>query len=98
MVSCNTQTSLEGTIVLAACDKELIGQTFEEGELNINVSEIYYGGEIITIEQFAEKLEKCHIANLVGERVVNKAKELGYVSEANIITIQGTPHAQVFSL
>ncbi|MFH1450441.1 MAG: DUF424 family protein [archaeon] len=98
MVSCNTQKSFEGNIVLAACDKELLGKTFEEGELHIHVSEAYYGGEIITLEQFGEKMKNCHIANLVGERVIGKAKELGYVTDANIIKIQGTPHAQYFRL
>ena len=98
MVSCNTQKSFEGTVVLAACDKELLGQTFEEGELHIHVDENYYGGEIITLEQFEEKLKACHIANLVGERVVAKTKELGYITDEHIIKIQGTPHAQCFSL
>jgi len=98
MVSCNIQKSMEGTVVLAACDKELLGQTFAEGELCIQVTEAYYGGEIVTLEQFAEKLKACHIANLIGERVVGKAKELGYVEEQHIIRIQGTPHAQCFSL
>jgi len=98
MVSYNTQTSFEGTVVLAACDKELLGKTFEEGALHIHVHEGYYGGEIITLEQFEQKLKACHIANLVGARVVGKAKELGYITDAHIIKIQGTPHAQCFSL
>jgi|TARA_Y100000310_G_scaffold341752_1_gene441932 hypothetical protein len=98
MVSIKIQKSLEGTVVLAACDKELLGKTFEEGELHIHVNEGYYGGEIILLEQLEEKLKNCHIANLVGERVVGKAKELGYIEDAHIIKIQGTPHAQYFSL
>ena len=98
MVSCKVQKSLEGTVVLAACDKELLGQTFEEGELHIHVHEWFYGGEIITLEQLAVKLKNCNVANLVGERVIGKAKELGLVTDEHIIIIQGTPHAQLFSL
>jgi len=98
MVSCNTQKSFEGTVVLAACDKELLGQTFEEGELHIHVNELYYGGEIVTLEQFEEKLKTCNIANLVGERVIGKAKEIGLITDDHIITIQGTPHAQYVCL
>jgi len=97
MVSCNTQKSIGGTVLLAACDKELLGQSFEEGELHIQITEAYYGGEVVTLEQFAEKLKACDVANLVGERVVGKAKELGYIEEHHIIKIQGTPHAQCFS-
>jgi len=98
MVSYNTQKSLGGTFLLAACDKELLGQTFEEGELHLHVHEGYYGGEIITIDQLEEKLKNCNVANLVGERVIGKAKELGYITDEHILRIQGTPHAQCFSL
>ena len=98
MVSCHVQTSLEGTIVLAACDKELLGQKFEDGEKSIHVDERFYGGEIVTLEVFTEKLKASHVANLIGERVVNKAIELGLVLEDSVMKIQGTPHAQCFSL
>jgi hypothetical protein len=42
MVSIKIQKSMEGTVVLAACDKELLGQTFEEGELQIHVDPTYW--------------------------------------------------------
>ena len=89
---------MEGTVVLAACDKELLGQTFEEGELQIHVDPTYYGGETILLEQLEEKLKNCNIANLVGERVIGKAKEMGLITDEHIIRIQGTPHAQCISL
>jgi len=98
MVSIKTQTSLEGTIMLAACDKELLGKTFSEGELHLHVDESFYGGTIVTLEEFEEKLNECHVANLVGEKVVGKAVELGIVLDKAVVKIQGTPHAQYFSL
>ena len=84
--------------ILAACDKELLGQTFSEGEAHINVREDFYGGEVVELEVFAEKLEKAPIANLVGERVVGKAIALGLVVESSVIRIQDVPHAQVLRI
>jgi hypothetical protein len=56
------------------------------------------GGETILLEQLEEKLKNCNIANLVGERVIGKAKEMGLITDEHIIRIQGTPHAQCISL
>ena len=98
MVSLKVQKSMEGTVVLAACDKELLGQKFEEGELVLHVSEEFYGGEVTTLDVLGEKLKNCHVANLVGERVVGKAKELGLIEEAHVMKIGGVPHAQYFNM
>ena len=86
---------MEQTIVLAACDKELLGKEFREGELKLHVDENFYSGEIVELEVFAEKLKQANVANLVGEKVVNKAIELGLANPASVIKIQGIPHVQI---
>ncbi len=82
-------------ILLAACDDEVLGKTFEEGELQIVVSNSFYGGEKVSEEDFMVHLRTATIANLVGMGVVKIALELGMVHEDGIITIAGVPHAQV---
>ncbi|NJE07066.1 DUF424 domain-containing protein [Thermococcus sp. M39] len=86
---------VQGEILLAACDEELLGKTFREGELKLEVKERFYKGELRDIEDLERLLEEATIANLVGERCVNKAIELGYVSEDRVLYIQGVPHAQM---
>lgn len=100
MISYSTKKSMEGTVLLAACDKELLGKTFENKAkgLRLHVCPVFYGGEIIPVDQFAEKLKNCHVANLVGKKTVDKAIELGYVSKESVIKIKGAPHAQYFRL
>jgi hypothetical protein len=85
----------QGEVLLAACDDELLGKSFEEGELQLMVSEKFYGGEKVSQELFIRQLKCATIANLVGEVVVRIASELGMVDENGIIRIEGVPHAQI---
>ncbi len=81
-------------IILAVCDMELIEKSFEEGELRITVYRQFYGGAAVSEEGLEEHMRRATTMNLVGERCVRKAVELGWVDSENIIRIQGIPHAQ----
>ncbi len=84
--------------VLAACDEELLGKTFKEGDLKLEVSKDFYGGKIIDADIFGELLKSARIANLCGKTTVEKAIESGLVSRNSVIVIQGVPHAQVVKI
>jgi len=81
-------------VLLAAADEELIGKEFREGKYKIKISESFYKDMLVTEEQFIELFLTCSVANLVGNRSVGKAIEMGFVSSSNVLTIQGVPHAQ----
>jgi len=83
------------TRLLAACDEELLGQTFRGDGLRINVSEIFYKAEIVSEEVLIERMRSVSIMNLVGENTVSVAIREGYVSEDCVIVIDGIKHAQV---
>jgi len=85
----------QGEIILAACDEDILGKTFEEGELQLKVSESFYGGERVTQELFMSQLKTATIANLVGRKVVGIASELGMINEDCVLEIDGVPHAQI---
>jgi hypothetical protein len=89
---------VQGEILLAACDEELLGKTFREGELKLEVKERFYRGELVEEEKLEELLEEATIANLTGERCVEKAIELGYVNPERVLRIEGVPHAQMAKL
>lgn len=80
--------------VLAACDAELVGKSLAEGKLRLHVSPEFYDGFKGDEEALAAYLSRCTIANLVGQRTVDLAIELGFVAKENVLTIQGVPHAQ----
>ncbi len=68
---------VQGEVLLAACDEELLGKTFREGELKLEVKERFYKGELVEEDRLKELLDEATIANLTGERCVSKAIELG---------------------
>ena len=84
--------------ILAACDEEVLGQTFRGDGMRITVSERFYNDETVSEETFVEFMEKVTIMNLVGERVIALAIEKGHVSEDNVLDIGGVKHAQVVKL
>lgn len=85
----------QGEKLLAACDKDLLGETLEEGELHLKVKESFYGGNEMELEQLVEHFKSSTIANLVGEKTVNKAIDLGFGYEEDILMIEGVPHLQI---
>ena len=87
----------EGLLV-AVCDEDVLGETFEDGEFSLEVTEEFYGGEPADEARVRATLARASVANIVGERAVALAIEAGYVDEANVLEIDGTRHAQVLVL
>lgn len=80
--------------VIAVADKELIGKTIEENNLELKITERFYKGEEKTEEEIIEILKKATNVNLVGKKTINAALKAGVISKENILTIQNIPHAQ----
>jgi len=85
----------ESDTILAACDEELVGQTFRGDGLKLDVSEIFYKGESVSKEVLARRMKDVSIMNLVGDEVVAVAIEEGYATADSIIEIGGVKHVQV---
>ena len=84
--------------VLAACDESLLGMTLQEGNRRLDVSHQFYGGQKADAAALATMMQGCTIGNFVGEETVAVAIEAGIVSEANVATVEGVPHAQMVRL
>lgn len=80
-------------ILIAACDTELLGKVFRDGELKLEVS-TFYDGEEVGEEVLIERLKDATIANLTGERTVKSAIDNGFVCPNCVLRIAGVPHAQ----
>lgn len=86
-----------GETLVAACDEDLVGRTFREGKLRLEVSE-FYAGDLVSPEQLLRHLQLATIGNLVGEETVGAARQAGYVEEPGILRIDGVPHAQFVTM
>ncbi len=82
-------------LLLGACDEELIGKTFSEGKFEIKVTKEFYDGKRVGIDALKKILADVTIANLVGEKTVRCAIELGLVDAECVLKIKGVPHAQM---
>ena len=89
------QIHREGEYIVAICDQNILGESFEEGDRCIHISERFYKGRLVTVEEGLAAMEKATIANIVGECIVNEALKAQLIQERGIIRIQNVPHAQV---
>ncbi len=85
----------ETDVLLAATDAELIGRSLSRGEVEIHITEQFYGTEEADQGELRELLGRCTVANLMGERCVTLASELGFVESENVVELEDVPHAQV---
>lgn len=86
---------LDGRIVMAVCDNELLGKKFGEGHLQLDLSGSFYKGDKKTEKEFLELIRAADIVNAVGKRCVSCLVKNQLVSKENIIKINKIPHAQI---
>jgi len=80
--------------VVAMCDKALLGKTLQNGNIKFQISEEFYGNELVDLKTCIAHLQRATIANMVGKKAVQAAINAGLVHEQAIIYIEGHPHAQ----
>lgn len=90
--------NLGSEIMVAVCDKELVGKSFEGGGLFLKITEGFYKGEEATENEVIGSLKHATIANLVGKRTIKCALDNDFIEEANVISVGGVPHAQMVKI
>lgn len=81
-------------LLVSVCDRDVLGETFENGEVSLTVTEEFYAGEDCDEQAVVDALARAQVANLVGTETVELAIEYGYVKRENVLDIEGTLHAQ----
>lgn len=87
-----------GDVLVAACDRELLGSVLRDGELKLEVRSTFYEGEDASEELLLNRLTIATVANLVGERTVAVAVKHRFIDEECILYIDGVPHAQLVKM
>lgn len=78
-------------LLIAVCDRELLGKKFEEGRLQIDLTSDFYKGEEMDLKRVEELMKSARLGNVVGKKSVELAKKLGLVED--VIIIANVPHA-----
>ncbi len=81
-------------VLIAACDSKLLGKTLVDNEIEFKVSENFYKDVLGDQNLLKKNLSFATTGNLVGERCVKCAIEMGLIDPENVIRIDGIPHAQ----
>ena len=89
------ERTTEQGLMVAVCDRDVLGETFENGEVSLTVNEEFYGGDEAAEETVVDSLARASIANIVGARAVEVAVEAGIIDDAHVLEVGGTRHAQL---
>ena len=81
--------------LIAVCDCDILGKTFAEGHLKIDVSPDFFGGEKASCSEGEAALAAATMANFVGSKTVEHAISLGYVERDCVLSINGVLYAQM---
>jgi len=90
--------SADGNEVVAVCDRELLNTTVRRGDLEICINKEFYGNHLSGPEDVRLLLKTADNINLMGERVVALAIEMGLVERSGCIMFGTIPHAQVIRI
>ncbi len=86
---------VRGEVLVAVCDSEIVGKTFREGDLKIEVKESFYGDKDVGEEEVKKALRMATIANITGKRAVELAIRMGIIDRENVLKIGECWHAQM---
>ncbi len=84
--------------LVACCDQEILGKTFKQGRLRLDVKKSFYRGTLMNIKDALKILSKADIANLCGDNVISAVVEEGLADLRAVIRISGTPHLQFMKM
>jgi uncharacterized protein len=84
--------------VVAVCDRELLNTTLRHEKITIIITDTFYGNTPATEDEIKDALKNASSINLIGERSVNLAIEMGLLTKSGCIMIGKVPHAQIYRL
>ena len=88
----------EGHIIVAVCDRDILGKKFREGKLVLKLDSSFYKGDEANEIDVKDALLSATIANIAGEKAIACAVECGCIDPDAVIFIEGIPHAQMIRI
>lgn len=86
------------SVLVTICDPGLLGATFRQDKLRLDVSADFYGGPLCAIEKAMQALADADVGNLVGEGTIKAAIDRGLVDPDAVVYFDRVPHVQVVRL
>lgn len=88
--------SLQGKQFLSCCDSELLGKTFTEGKCCLRVTESFYKGTEIDLDEakeiIAANIDAMDSIQIIGERIIDHLHACDLISKHNARRTCEVPH------
>ncbi len=84
----------EHRTIVSVCDKELLGQVFEENGKQLDLRGDFYKGEERSVQEIGDLIRNADGVNLVGDEAIALGLQEDVIDKEHVIKIKGIPHAQ----
>lgn len=78
---------------VACCDEDLLNKVIDEGNLRIEISDHFFGGNLIDLDEAINILKQAPYFNIVGDIIINKAVNSQILPKEGVRKINGIPMA-----
>ncbi|MEM3202394.1 MAG: DUF424 family protein [Candidatus Micrarchaeaceae archaeon] len=93
---------IEGSVILAMCDQDIIEAILEDGKLYIDIKNYsdFYKGDLIDSRKPNITINKDMItsSNIVGNASIELAISWGIINSENVMSIKGVKYAQSYKV
>ena len=80
-------------ICVSICDENILGLEFVDGNLSFKVSEGFYKGDLVGVDEVFELFRKYVNFNLVGNEIINLCLKEKLISEFGVKQVGKVKHA-----
>ncbi len=80
-------------VTVACCDEELLNKVFKEGNLRLEISNHFFGGSLINLDDAIDILKQASYFNIVGENIITKAIDSQILTKESVRKINNVPMA-----
>ena len=78
---------------IACCDEDLLDKCFDEGSIKIHISEQFFGGVLLNLDEAVDILKNATNFNIVGENIITKLIDHNILPKEGVRSINGIPMA-----
>ena len=93
MIIAKKHITADNRLILAICDKELLGNKYEENDVLLDLSSDFYNGEELSDEELKSLIPKAYSINTIGEKSVAICISLEVIEQDHVKKIKDIPYA-----
>ena len=78
------------------CDVELVGRTLKQSDLEVKISQSYYGERVVDEKEAESLLRTSSIINMAGRKTIDLSIKIGVGTAKGVKEIEGVPFLIIF--